>query len=132
MQLELMHDSILDAIGFVVAATGGAKKVGSEMRPEMAVDAAASWLKDCLNPSRRERLTPEQVVFLLQRGRRAGVHAAMDFIAREAGYEIKPVEVEDERAKLQREYIAAVKAQSIIADRLERLVSVQPTLRNVA
>jgi len=43
------------------------------------------------------------------------------FLAREAGYaDPQPVEPEDERAKLQREYIEATKAMQRLAGRMER------------
>lgn len=121
MQLELMHESINDALGFLVQALGGAKKVGHQLRPELPADHAATWVRDCLNPGRRERFTPEQVLWLLRAGRRAGIHSAMDFIAADTGYTAAPIEPEDERDQLRRDYIATVKMQQQIAERLERL-----------
>ena len=85
------------------------------------MDQAATWVRDCINPTRRERFTPEHVVWLLRAGRQAGVHSAMNFIAADAGYAAQPIEPEDERDQLRRDYIATVKMQQQIADRLERL-----------
>lgn len=120
-QSSLFHESVEDALAEVVAALGGAKVVGARMRPDLSPDAAGRWLRDCLNDGRREHLTPGHVMWLLREGREAGVHAAVRFICREAGYsEPSPVEAEDERARLQREYIEAAKSMSRLAERIER------------
>ncbi len=115
MQLELVHETIEDALGFVIQALGGAKKVGAALRPEIPADHAAQWVRDCLNAGRRERFSPSHVMWLLRAARAAGVHSAMHFIAGEAG---------DEVARLQREYIDATKALVRMAERIERLRSV--------
>ena len=121
MQLELMHESIDDALGFLVQALGGAKKVGAAMRPELPVDQSAAWVRDCLNTTRRERFTPAQVMWLLRAGRQAGVHSAMHFIASEAGYcPPAPIEPDDEPAELQREFIAAQERMAKLVSRMER------------
>lgn len=121
MQLELMHETIDDALGFLVQALGGAKKVGATMRPELSVEQSSQWIRDCLNASRRERFSPAQVVWLLRAGRNAGVHSAMTFIASECGYtDPAPLDPEDEKAALQREFIAAEQRLSKLAERMVR------------
>lgn len=50
-----------------------------------------------------------------------GAHAGMNFLARDAGYQDQvAVEPEDERARLQREFIEAQKAMLQMARRMER------------
>lgn len=118
----LFHETAADALREVVQALGGMKAVGAQMRPERAADVAARWVADCLNPDRAERFDPDQVLWLLREGRRIGCHAAANFLMREAGYaDPTPIEPEDERARLEREFIAAAKGLSGIADRLARL-----------
>jgi len=126
-QGALFTEDINDAIRDVVRALGGNKEVGHRLRPEMPANEAGTWLKDCLNPARRERLNPEQVVWLLREGRKVGCHSAMHFIADEAGY-LRPVPMEpkDEAAELQRQYIEAVRLQKRLADRMERVMGMQP------
>ena len=85
-QPALFHESISDALRELVAALGGTKAVGARMRPELPADHAGRWLNDCLNDSRREHLTPEQLLWLLAEGRRTGLHSAMGWIASECGY----------------------------------------------
>ena len=118
----LFHESLTDALREVVQALGGTKAVGAMLRPERGADAAGRWLSDALNPDRAERLDPDQVLYLLKAGRAAGCHAAAAYLMREAGYaDPVPVEPEDERARAQRDFEAAVKALGAISDRLARM-----------
>lgn len=122
MQMSLMHETLNDALREVIQAAGGPKKVGADMFPEKTPDEAAGRIRDCLNPDRREVFSPDQVMYLLRLGRRIGCHAAMAYMAREAGYaDPLPVEPEDEVARLQREYVEATKALLSMANRIESL-----------
>ena len=121
IEQALFHDSVNDALKDVIKACGGFKGVGQKLWPEKTVEAATRLLANCVNDDRAERLTPDQVLFILRMGREIGCHAAMAYIAGEAGYQAIPVEPEDEKAKLQREFIESVKQQSRNIDRLERL-----------
>lgn len=127
-QSQLFHDDIWQALGDCVRALGGNKKVGVLLRPEMDAQDAGRWLANCLSVVRPEKLCLEQVQWLLRESRKAGCHAGMTFLTRDAGYaDPLPIEPEDERAALQREYIAAVKQLATISTRLE-----QNGLRSVA
>lgn len=120
-QEALFYEDIDDALSEVIRACGGAKVVSSKLWPEKTPDAAHRLLLACLNEHRPERLSPEHVLLLLKMGRACGCHAGMNFIARDTGYDDpKPVEPEDERARLQREFIEAQKAMQMLAGRMER------------
>lgn len=120
-QDALFYESLADALRAVVQALGGTKAAGCRLWPEKTPESAHRTLLDCLNEARPEKLSPEQVLYLLAAGRQVGCHAAMNYLAREAGYsDPLPVEPEDERARLQREYIEATKALQAIAGRIER------------
>ncbi len=120
MTIALFHDSLSDALTETVKALGGHKVVGAMLKPEKTPDGAGRWLLDCLNPSRAERLDPDQVRFILREGRKANAHAAINYLLREAGYaDATPIEPEDERARLQREFLAGVSALTQLAKRLE-------------
>lgn len=121
LQNSLFHESITDALRDVVMALGGTKKVAVEMRPELPADHAARWLADCLNADRREKLNPDQIFWIMKRGRQVGCHILMNYLAHEAGYNVQPIEPQDEIAELQRNFIEAVAASKSIADRIERL-----------
>lgn len=116
-----VYEDEMDAIRDVVRAIGGTKVAGHGLRPDFSPDAAGAWLKDCLNPERREKLAPSQVMRLLRLARDIGYHAPMQFIAAEIGYAVTPTDPADEMAELQRQFIASVAAQKGIAERIERL-----------
>jgi hypothetical protein len=120
-QQSLFHEDIWQALGDCVRVLGGNKKVGSLLRPEMDAQEAGRWLANCLSPSRPEKICLEQVQWLLREARRAGCHAAMTFLARDAGYaDPQPIEPEDERAALQREFIEQSKHLQQLFARMER------------
>lgn len=124
IQLPLIHEDFLSALTTCVQALGGAKKVGVMLRPEYEEDPdkASRWLLACLNHGRDEKLSFEQAFKVMREAKGIGCHVAMAHIAQEVGYsEPQPIEPEDERAKLQRDYIAAVKSITSIAQRLEQL-----------
>ncbi len=121
-QQRLIFDDILDALGEVVRALGGPKAVGAAMRPELPMDQAAQWVRDCLNSNRRERFDPSQVLWLLRKGRDASCHGAMHFLCDETGYaRPQPLDPKDELAELQRRFIDAAGSVQAIGERIERL-----------
>jgi hypothetical protein len=122
MQDSLFSEDFNDALRDAIRALGGPKEVGTRLRPEMAADAAGGWLKDCLNPTRRERLNPEQVLWILRESRKAGCHSAMNYLCDEAGYvRPSPLEPQDEAAQLMRQYIDAVAMLKKLTDKGERI-----------
>lgn len=131
MQDELFHEDINAAIGHAIAALGGPKRVGAELWPTMTVDAAGRRVADCLNPDRTQQFHPSDLLWILKASRTAGVHSAMAFICREAGYaDPQPVEPEDEAAELQRQFIASQQAMNQILKRMEKLTL--PKVRSIA
>ena len=123
MQLEIgeCFESINEALQSAVTALGGFKKVGPALRPELPIDQAAGWLRDCLNPSRREKLSPEQVLLIVREASRAGVHSLMNFIAFDTGYKATPVAAQTVEAELQQRFVAAVDGLAAIQSQLQRV-----------
>lgn len=117
MQTEFTEffESVNDALRELVRNLGGHKRVGPQLWPELALEAAANRLRDCLNPDRRDKLSPEQVLFMLRLARNSGYHGAMEFLAYDAGYDRpRPVAAEDKVAALQNAFVDAVdKLESI-------------------
>jgi hypothetical protein len=75
-----------------------------------------------LNASRDERLSYDQAFKIMREAKKVGCHAAMYYITQLIGYsEPLPIDPEDEKAKLQREFIAASKVMETIANRLGSL-----------
>jgi hypothetical protein len=122
MQLEIgeCFENINDALQAIVKALGGYKRVGPMLRPELE-EAAGNWLRDCLNPSRREKLSPEQVMLVLRKAREAGYHAGMSFIAFDVGYKATPVDPQTQEAELQERFIAAVEHLQGIQSNMQRI-----------
>lgn len=120
-QPALFHDSLTDALNDCVRALGGPKSVGHAMRPEKSIDDARRWLLDALNPDRSEKLSPDQVLWLLREARKVNCHAAFTYMARECGYaDPRPIEPEDARAALQREFVDQSKAMQRLFAQMER------------
>ena len=131
-QPALFIESLTDALREVVRACGGSKPVGAKLWPEKAPDAAARLLQDCLNDQRSEKLSPDQVLLLIRMGRDRSCHAVMGFLAAECGYAPPvPVEPEDERAALQREYIEATKVLAHLATRIDRIEAMPAVVTNL-
>lgn len=119
-ELELF-DTIDEALGAIVLALGGAKKVGAMLWPDLPVERAAGNVRDRLNGDRRELFSPQQVIFLLKKAREADYHAGMRWITGECGYTgTKPAERDEQRADLQRQFIRAVDVVQSLGKKLER------------
>jgi hypothetical protein len=121
-QTKLFITDIHDALGDIVRAIGGPKEVGPAMKPEKPADEAAGWVKDCLNRNRREKFSPEQILWLLKQGRAAGCHEPIRWICNQAGYSApEPIEEETELAKLLREYIELEARRTGLQPKIEEL-----------
>lgn len=117
----LWHEDILDALKADVMALGGPKEFGHVLWPEKSVMAARSLLLDCLNPDRNQRLTPEQVALVIREARNVGSFCTIGYICQDANLTIpQPIEPEDERARLQKEFIKAVERLEGIKSQLSR------------
>lgn len=117
-QQPLFFEDVYDAFRHIVR-TVGPKETGVALFPKKEQDpsAAARYLADNLNPSRDEKLDLEQIMQLLRMGKEKGCHSAINFICDAIGYSRPtPIEPEDEKAELQREFVATV-------GRLERIAS---------
>jgi hypothetical protein len=118
---SLFVESIDEAVAEVAHACGGRKALAVSMWPSLPVRDAHNRFDACCNPERREQFHPSDLLYIARRGREAGCHSLMLFIARETGYsDPQPLEPEDERANLQREFIRAQKGLEALAKRMER------------
>ncbi len=138
MEQELLfHERIEDAIA-AVADRIGRKRLAKELWPDKSERDAHNLFDACLNPERKERFSPSQLMFLAKRGRGAGYHAILCFmcLASTLGYsEPTPVDPRDELADLLRVSIEARRAAAKLDERIERLLeaSQQPrAIRSVA
>lgn len=119
---ELFIGTLEEALKEAVKAMGGAKAVGSILKPQKLIDEAGTWLSDCLNPKRRDKLDYEQIMWILREARKRQFHGAINFICGDAGYANPvPIEPEDEKARLMREFIEATKQQTKNVEEMKRL-----------
>lgn len=121
-QLPLICDTLETAIAAVVVALGGNKRAGATLWPAMPADEAGRRLAQSLNPDRREKLSPGELLMLMREGRKVGAHTIAAYLLHECGYaEPQPIEPEDERAALQRQYIEAVHTLANLQTRIDRV-----------
>lgn len=131
-QLSVVHENLGEALGEVVQLLGGYKAVGARLWPDLQPDDAGRQLRHCLSGDRPEKLSLDQLAYLLRLGREKGAHGAMVYLTRACGYQdAVPVEPEDERAMLQREFIRATGELQRLARRLDGLRE-DPSLRAVS
>ena len=65
LQPRLFHDVITDAMHTDIAACGGAEKAAEWMLPHLGPKAGGDMVRAFVNPDRRERMTPEQLLLLM-------------------------------------------------------------------
>lgn len=123
MQSALFHDRIEDAMDETIRACGGRKKFACEMWPDKPQRDAHNLLDACLNPERREKFSPAQLIYIMKCGKQAGCHALMNYFAFECGYEAKPIHKEEEADRLATAIEAATKALADTLASAERIRS---------
>jgi hypothetical protein len=120
-QFPLICDTLKTALDAAIVALGGNKKTGVLIWPALPADEAGRRIAHCMNPDKREKLSPDQFLLILREARKIGCHSAMSFILRECGYaDPQPIEPEDERAALQRQFVEQSKAMQQLAARMNR------------
>lgn len=121
-QSALFYENFSQALDDVIKHAGGSKVVGHMLWPELPMERVGNKLKDCLNENRPEKLSPDQVILILKLGRDVNCHAAIHYLTRESGYsDPQPIQPEDEKARLQREFIDATKHISALTSQLQTL-----------
>lgn len=121
MQGALFHERFEDAIDEVIRVCGGRKRFACEMWPDKPARDAHNLLDACLNPERRERLSPAQVMYIAKRGAESGCHAVMQYMAAECGYEIKPITKAEEADRLATVVEQSAKTLAAALASLERI-----------
>ena len=121
MQGSLFHERFEDALDEVIRVCGGRKAFAVEMWPDKPARDAHNLLDACLNPERRERFSPTQVMYIARRGADAGCHAVMQFLGRELGYDIKPVTKAEEADRLTTVVEQSAKTLAAALASLERI-----------
>lgn len=111
-----------DALSDDIAALGGHWKVAKRLRPELDQKAARDWLLNCLNPNHKQNLTLGQIRLIVGWARAEGHTSFCEFWPTDNNMS-RPVKIEpeDEKAKLQRQFVGAVGELSGMLARIEKL-----------
>jgi len=120
-QESLWYDTPEDAMRALVDRIGGFKRVAADMWPEKDPQDAGRLLAKCLDNDRPEKLSLEQVFYLMRQGRQHDCHTVMQWLGQELGYNVEAISMETERERLQRQAIAAVASLQQITAKLEAL-----------
>lgn len=121
-QQPLFFDSIHDAVGSVVQTMGGKKKVAPLLWPHLKPESAYTRLAHCLSDEFPEKLSPEELLFLIGQGRQIGCHAILAYLSQEGGYAPPvPIDPLDETDQLRREIRDGLNKLTRMYERLERV-----------
>lgn len=119
VQLNLVNESFSDLLRTLVDALGGPKEVAHRLYPQKDLDSARRYLLDCLNPDRPQDIGAEGLFTLLRWAREKGAHFAIQWICDELNYSRPtPLDPEDQRAELQRQFLLGVEKMEQLARRL--------------
>jgi hypothetical protein len=102
-QPDLWHDTFEDALKSVLTAVYGKgwnKKAAAEMWPTDDCYDKGKYLEKALTTGRNEKLGLSEIVWIIRKGRDAGIHTAFAFLASECNYEYRAVEPEERKAEL--------------------------------
>lgn len=120
MQTEMpFYESAEEALKACVSALGGAKVVGAALFPDKTIDNARDYLLACLNHDRPEKLSYSQIIYIFAKAKDAGFHAGFNYFAGACQYAATPVDPEDEKLHLQRDYVNAVQHISKLTEKLQ-------------
>ncbi len=119
----MVYDTFHEALAACVQACGGMKAVAAMLWPTKDAFSARDQLLACLNPSRnKEKLSLDELLFVMKTARQRGCHAGMEYLADRLSYAPpSPIKPEDEADELQRSYIKAAAQMQKVADRIFEL-----------
>lgn len=125
-QEQMFFERVEDAMAAVIDRCGGRKKFAGEMFPDKSPQDGHNLVNAMLNPERREKFSPQQIMYVAKRGREVGCHDVLVYMAREAGYaDPVPLDPETREAELQRTFIDAVTKLEGIQKQLQRTQSMR-------
>lgn len=125
VQQELLdHECPEDALSADVQALGGPYTVGVKLRPELDKKAARNWLLNALNPDHNQNMTQSQIRLLVSLARERGSYHYIHFWEKDNNMSKSvPIEPEDEKVKLQKEFIRTGKDMMRMWDQFQKLYS---------
>lgn len=118
-QLEMIHETLYDAIRADIQAAGGFKVVAAKLWP--ADPRGDAKLRNMLNEDQPHVLPPLETLKIIKLAKEHGSTYTVDFQAEDAGYKVTWVDPKDEGDQLRRDFISAVNQVKQIAARIERV-----------
>jgi len=114
------HPSAEDATAAAIHKSGKAmKQIASDLWPSLKMDTAYARLRGCLNQERPEKLSADEHLAV---ARLCGQYDFLHYCANELSHsKPEPVAPEDERARLQREFVESTRALTKLAERIESI-----------
>lgn len=102
-QSTLFHDTIYDALGADIAASGGFKVVAGKLWPSESPTTATTKLRNAINPEQPHKLCPDEVLAIKRLAREVGSTATVDYEAEQVGFAVTWTDPKDEADELRRE-----------------------------
>lgn len=121
----LPPEGLEDALAHLarVEGVGGWKGLACFINPKYSDDpeAAGQWLRNAINPTRREAFKKKHFDRAIERGQRAGCHVVWDWYCRDRGYETSgPVDSKSRKMLLLEEDVRLSARRMEIQKELER------------
>ncbi len=116
-----MNETIFEAVADDLKVLGGPKSAAGIFFPAKSPDRGADTLRAWCNPNRAEEPSADELFLLIEKAReRAGFSEIARYMEQRLNCRMEFLSPEDERARLQRDYTAAVKLLASLTDRIER------------
>ena len=121
-QEKMLFEDWADAARDVIRAAGGTKVAAAILFHNKPIFTAVARLNDALNPALDAKLSPDEFLQLCKIGHQHRCHALMRFMCEEIGYEPPlTLNVEDEKARLQRQFVEGCEAMHKLVARMEKV-----------
>lgn len=115
-----INDNEFDAISDDLKALGGPKQAAGIFFPSRTPDQGAATLRAWTNPNRAEEPDFGQLMTLIELAKqRAGYSEVARYMEQRLNCRIEFLSPDDEKARLQQQFVAAVAAVQSLAKRLE-------------
>ncbi len=120
MHLIRMNETIQEAIADDIKVLGGPKAAAAIFFVAKTPDRAADTLRAWCNPSRAEEPSADELFLLIEKVRqRVGFSEVARYMEQRLNCRIEFLSPEDEKARLQRQFVDAVATVQSLARRLE-------------
>lgn len=122
MQAEMpFYDTPEKALDACIQALGGCKKVGAVIFPEKSVDSASTYLSNCVDQHRAEKLSMAHMMLIFKLAKQAGFYAPFIWFSAECGFDARPVAKAEEVDRLTSVVEQSTKTLSLALAQLERI-----------